>query len=69
MQSLGYLSKCLYNVLSWTLGGAINGTMSVSSDNPADLLIICDMIDGVYMCILILGVHVESVNEATSNAS
>ena len=42
--------------------------MSVSSDNLVDLLMICDMILGVSICIIILGVHVESVNEATSNA-
>ena len=43
--------------------------MSVSFDKSGDLLITCDMIGGVSIGITILGIQVESANDATFNAS
>ena len=43
--------------------------MSFSSDNPCGLLSVWQIIDGVAIGITILGVHVESVNDAQFNAS
>ena len=57
MQSLGYLSRCLYIIHSGGLRGAIKGTMSVSSENLGDLLSIGEVIEDVDIYIIILGVQ------------
>ena len=47
----------------------MKGTMSVSFDKSADLLITCYIIGGVSIGITILGIQVESANDASFNAS
>ena len=64
VQSLGYRSKVLHIVDSWTDGGVINCTMSVSFLLVIGKLIVWLMIHGIDICITILGIHEESFAKA-----